>query len=297
MKAKLMSDQITTAMVKQYEANVLMLSQQEGSVLENAVMRKPLRGKTAFFEQVGKAVAQKNTTRHSDTPQMDTPHDRRAVSGNQFIYNDFIDDHDAVRTLADFTNPYAIAGGYAMGRAKDEEIIAAATGSANTGVDGGTAVPLPAASKVPVNLGGATIGLTIAKLIDAARRLGKGNVSKTEDRFIVVSQQQIDDLLATTEIRSADFNSVKALVQGEIDTFMGFKFIQTELLALSAGDIRTCFAFTRGGLGLAVSRDQITRVTERPDKNYSTQVWTSMDIGATRIEEAKVIEILCDESP
>ena len=66
-----MSSQITTAFVQQYSNNVAMLSQQKGSLLRSAVDVENVVGKNAFFDQVGVATAQKRTTRHADTPQMD----------------------------------------------------------------------------------------------------------------------------------------------------------------------------------------------------------------------------------
>ena len=89
-----MSSQVTTAFVQQYSANVQMLSQQMGSRLRDAVRVESMTGKNAFFDQVGVATAVKRTTRHGDTPQMDTPHARRRVSLVDYEYADLIDDQD-----------------------------------------------------------------------------------------------------------------------------------------------------------------------------------------------------------
>ena len=110
-----MSSQITTAFVQQYSNNVQMLSQQKGSLLRNAVDAETIVGKNAFFEQVGQAVAQKRVSRHSDTPQIDTPHARRRVSMVDYEYADLIDKQDQVRTLIDPTSSYAQAAAFALG--------------------------------------------------------------------------------------------------------------------------------------------------------------------------------------
>ena len=99
-----MSSQITTAFVQQYSNNVQMLSQQKGSLLRNAVDAETIVGKNAFFEQVGQATAQKRVSRHSDTPQIDTPHQRRRCSLVDYEYADLIDKQDQVRTLIDPTS-------------------------------------------------------------------------------------------------------------------------------------------------------------------------------------------------
>jgi len=286
-----MSTQVTTAFVQQYSANVQMLSQQMGSRLRDAVRVESMTGKNAFFDQVGKATAVKRTTRHGDTPQIDTPHARRRVSLVDYEYADLIDDQDKVRMLIDPTSSYAMAAAAAMGRAIDDEIIAAATGTAFTGETGSTSTSLPAGQQIAD--GGAD--LTLAKLIEAKKILDLADVDPSIQRYIAVGPNQIEALLNNTTVTSSDFNTVKALVQGEIDTFMGFKFIVTNRLAI-ASDIRTCFAWAEDGLALGVGRDVNARIDERADKGYATQVYYAMSIGSTRMEEEKVVQISCDES-
>lgn len=75
-----MSTQITTAFVQQYKANVYHLTQQKGSKLRRAVRVESVTGKNAYFEQIGATAARKRTTRHADTPRMETPHSRRRVA-------------------------------------------------------------------------------------------------------------------------------------------------------------------------------------------------------------------------
>ena len=286
-----MSAQVTTAFVQQYSANVQMLSQQMGSRLRDTVRVENMTGKNAFFDQVGVAVAQKRTTRHGDTPQMDTPHARRRVSLVDYEYADLIDDQDKVRLLIDPTSSYARAAAAAMGRAMDDEIIAAATGTAFTGETGSTSTALPSDQQIA---NGGT-DLTVAKLREAKKILDLSDVDPSITRYIAVGPEQIENLLSDTNVTSSDFNTVKALVQGEVNQFMGFNFIMTNRLAKS-GNIRSCFAWAEDGLALAVGKDVNARIDERADKGYATQVYYCMSIGATRMEEDKVVQIDCDES-
>ena len=110
---------------------------------------------------------------------------------------------------------------------------------------------------------------------------------------MVCSAKEITSLLGDDKVTSADYNSVKALVAGQIDSFMGFNFIRTERIAAAGGD-NLALAFTQSALGLALGRDINTRISERDDKNYATQVFLSMTIGATRVEDEKVVEIACN---
>ena len=290
-----MSTQITTAFVEQYSANVTMLAQQMGSVLRSAVDVETIKGKNAFFDQIGSVTAQVRSSRHGSTPQLDTPHSRRRVSLADYEWADLIDDLDKVRMLIDPTSAYAKAAAAAMGRAMDDVIIAALGGSADTGVAGGTAVALPSTQKVSTSAQADGSGLTIAKLRSAKYILDSNDVDPSTPRYIVVSPKQIQDLLATTEVTSSDFNTVKALATGTLDSFLGFKFLVSNRLALANTDDRLVYAFSADAIKLAIGKDVTARIDERADKSYATQVYYSMAIGATRMEEKKVVEIPCDE--
>jgi len=288
-----MSQEITTAMVEQYKANIDMLSQQKGSRLRNAVRNETVVGENAFFDQIAATTAQLKTTRHMDTPQTDTPHARRRVSLADYVWADFVDKEDLVRTLIDPTSPYAVNAVNAFGRAMDDVIIAAALGTAYTGKAGGTAtIMLPAQQIAEGNT-----GLTVAKLIQAKGLFWSNDVEEDEELFLCCRGKQLEDLLATTQVTSSDYNTVKALVKGEVDQYMGFTFIRSQRISTDANDIALCFAWARSGIALGLGADIHTRISERADKNYLTQVWCGMTIGATRMEEVKVVEIGCDETP
>jgi hypothetical protein len=285
-----MSLEITTAFIQQYRDNVMYLAQQRGSRLRGTVRNEIMKAENAYFERVGVTAAQKRTTRHGDTPLVDTPHSRRRVSLNDYEWADLIDKADEVRLLINPESHYANVAGWAMGRAMDDEIIAAARGDAYSGKDGSTVVPLPTSSKIA---GGAT-NLTIAKILEAKEKMDASEVDPDLPRVIVCGSKEITSLLNTTEIKNADYNTVRALAAGQIDTFCGFRFIRSERLP-KVSTSRFCLAYTSTGIGLAVGMDVVTRMSERADKSYSMQVYLMMTIGATRIEEAQVVEIECIE--
>jgi hypothetical protein len=287
-----MSTQITTAFVNQYSANVQMLSQQMGSLLRNAVDVETVNGEKAFFDQVGSAAAVLRTSRHADTPLIDTPHSRRMVTLSDYEYADLIDDQDKVRMLIDPTSTYARAAAAAMGRAMDDVIISAALGSAKTGKDGSTTTQF-ATSTNQIAVG--STGLSLAKLIEAKEILDSQDVDPSIPRYIACSPKQVSDLLGDNDVTSADFNTVRALVKGELDTYVGFKFIMTNRLPLDGSNDRRVIAWAMDGIKLAVGKEPVARIDERADKSYATQVYYCMSIGATRMEEAKVVEIICNE--
>jgi hypothetical protein len=294
-----MSIQITTAFVQQYRANVEHLVQQKGSRLRALVRAETQNAEFEFYDRIGATTAQEVTGRHQDTPLINVPHDRRRVSLRDFDWADLIDRPDRIRMLIDPSSPYSQNAAYALGRKMDEVILDAAFGSVYTGKTGATTVTFPNTQQVAVDYvesgAAANSGLTIAKLRKAKQILDANEVDPTERRYIAVTAKQVTDLLKTTEVSSADYNTVRALVQGELNTFMGFEFVRTELVRTNASNHRRVLAWAQSGLLLAVGQDIITDIGPRRDKRNSTQVYVSASFGATRMEEEKVVEIICAE--
>ena len=290
-----MSNQITTSFVEQYSSNVTMLSQQMGSKLRGSVDVETINGKNAFFDQVGVTSAQLRTSRHGDTPQIDTPHSRRRLSLADYEWADLVDDVDKVRMLVDPTSSYAKAAAAAMNRSIDDVVITALNASASTGVSGATGVALPSTQKFAT--GQQADGLTIAKLLAAKKTFDLNDVDSSIKRYIVCGPQQIEDLLGTTQVTSSDFATVKALAEGDVNSYLGFEFIMSTRLSFDATntDDRLIFAYTEDAIKLGIGKDVSAKITERADKSYSTQVYYCMSLGAVRMEEKKVFQIPCDE--
>lgn len=287
-----MSTQITTAMVEQYSSNVQILMQQKESRLRPLVrVEAGVIGKNAFFDQLNSTAAVKRTSRHADTPLVTTPHLRRRVSLVDFDWADLVDNMDVKKVLTDPASLYAINARNAMNRAMDDEIITAFLATAYGGVDGSTSYSFDTSYNQIAN---ASTGMTLAKLL-SAKQILDGNEVDDEDRFCVVGSKQLQDMLDITELTSADYATVKALAKGEIDTFLGFKFVRSERLSV-ASSIRKCIAGQKNSILLAIGLDVVTDVGPRRDKNMATQVYLGMSIGATRMDEDGIVEIDCLES-
>ena len=279
-------------MVEQYSANVQILMQQKESRLRPLVrVEAGVVGKNAFFNQLNATAAVKRTTRHADTPLVNTPHLRRRVSLGDYDWADLVDNMDVKKVLTDPTSNYAINARNAMNRAMDDEIITAFLATAYGGVDGSTSYSFDTSYNL---IAAASAGMTIAKL-RSAKQILDGNEVDEEDRFVVLGSKQVQDLLGTTEVTSADYNTVRALASGQIDTFLGFKFVRTERLTLSS-TTRKCIAGQKNSILLAIGLDIVTDVGPRRDKNMATQVYLGMSIGATRMDEDGIVEIDCIES-
>ena len=232
-----------------------------------------------------------------DTVWSSVDHYQRWVFPSDFAVSLPLSRQDQIRMFGDPRSPYAEAVRAAYARKVDDIIIAAATGEAKTGkYDDLRSTAFP--SEQVMEHGGK--GLTIDKLIDAKEMLLAAGNDPSEERFIACSEKQLSDLLKSTEVKSADYNTIKALVKGEIDTFVGFKFISTERLAMtpvngSVPQLRHCFAWVKSGLHFGTWDALNIRADARPDKNYVWQVYARATIGATRTQEKKVIQIDCKE--
>jgi hypothetical protein len=293
-----MSNTVTESMVQQFGSNFRILGQQKPSRFASwCQIETGIVGTSKSTERLGKTDAYDITSRHADTKYVDTPHSRRWLDLQDKAWADLVDELDKIKMLADPTSPYAALGVAALNRAKDDLILAAARGTARLGT--GT-LALPTGQKI---VEGGT-GLTLAKLLAAKEILdaaelddemqvdGQGNAAAS--RVIAVSAKQLTNLLGTTEIKSIDYNNVKALVQGTVDSFLGFKFVRTERLAKS-GTTRFCTAWVRGCVALGIGKDIHTSIDPLPGKNYSVQVYARESLGAVRLEDEGVIEIGCFE--
>lgn len=295
--------QIPEHYTREYDTNWKHLVQQINSRLKEYVTIDTINGKEKSYNQLGEAAMQLITTRSGETRISDQATAKRWIRPKAYDATKLFDEFDEalLGQVVLPTSQVVQSHGAAYKRACDSLIIEAALGTAYTGEIGVTPVTLPGTQEVAVDFvetgSTANSGLTIAKLRQAKYILDANEVDEEEQRIFVVSAKQLQDLLRTLEVGSDDYNSVKALVDGKFDTFMGFKFRNTQLLPRNTGtDVRTCFAYVKSGVVLA-DRGLKTHMDIRSDLSHSLQIRSVAQLGATRMEEKKVVAVYCDESP
>jgi hypothetical protein len=285
---------VTTAFVQQYKDNITQLVQQKTTKLRPTVrVDTDFTGEYKFYDQLGASEMVQKTSRNQDTPSIDPDHKRRRIGKADWLHNVLLDKEDQLSMIVDPKSAYSVSASRAAGRKIDDVIIAAYNATAYTGKTGTTETTFAAANQIAV----AGTGLTKNKLLNAKRLLDNNDV-EMEDRFCVATPLQIEDLLKTTEVTSVDYNSVRALVNGEINTWIGFQFvtISTSRLGTDDSGSRLIYCYHRDAMQLAIQKEPSVRIDERPDKNYLWQVFMSMTIGATRLEEERIVQIACSES-
>lgn len=289
---------VTTAFTQQYQDNITQLVQQKMTKLRMSVrVDTDFTGEFKFYEQFGATSMVLKTSRNQDTPSIDPDHKRRRISKNDYLHNTLLDKEDQLSMLVDPKSTYSEAAAFAAGRQMDDVIIAAYIATSFTGKTGSVSQAF-ANDAGDNNIAASASGLNKAKILEAKEVLDDNDVEE-EDRFLVCTPRQIRDLLNTTEVTSADFNTVRALVNGEISTWIGFKFVSissNRLPVLSGTSNRGVYAYHRNAMQLAIQKEPSVRIDERPDKNYAWQVFMSMTIGATRLEEDRIVEIACTET-
>lgn len=199
----------------------------------------------------------------------------------------------------------------AAGRKVDDIFISGILGNNYEGTEESIAtVALPAAQIIAVNYrrDGLTAnqGLTLAKLIRAKGRFGKqevyGQDAKQEGAklWMAVGQDELDNLLYEVEqTGSADYNKVKALVDGEVDYFMGIHFKRTERLPYTEPGggkiIRSCPMWVSTGVYMDFWYDVKTSIDVLPTQSQAVQVYSRLKVGAGRKREEYVVNVLCEQ--
>lgn len=286
-----MSFTIPESYVEQFSSYVQMLSEQRFSRLRNSVRMDTVVGESFAVERIG-GIDVPNTVDelHGDTPLNNTPHSRRWGFITSYDVADLIDKESRVRLLIDPQSAYVTRHAGTMGRGVDDSIIDALGGAAIEGKNKGSSVALPAGQQIASG----SVGMTIQKLIEAKERLDAAEVDEFWQRYLVLGSKQLSELLEDDKVTSNDFNTVRALVRGEIDEYLGFTFIRTERLNKTGND-RLCFGYAMPGVTLGLAAEPQSAADIRPDKRRSQQIYTWGSWGAVRVEDEMVVQIACTE--
>lgn len=282
------------------------LVQQKLSRLREYVTLATINGKEKTFSQLGQQTMSKVTTRAGQTRTSDAPMEKRWIRPYPYDLANVFDEWDE-EFLGEVTLPQSeIMQTHvnAYNRACDDVIVEGLSGVAYSGETGTTVNTIPNTQQVAVDyvLSGSTAnsGLTLAKVIRAKHILGVNEVGEDdgEELIFAYTQQQLTDLLNNVnEVKSSDYNNVKALVDGEVDRWMGFKWVKLQRLPLnSSTDVRSCYAYAKSGVKFGDSGRR-SHMDVLPANSHALQIRTVASLAALRMEEKKVVEVFCDESP
>lgn len=300
---------IDTAFVNQYQSMLYVLSQQKKSKFASRVRNEDCQGENKSFDRLGEAEVEQITTRHPDTPNNEQPHSRRWVTPSNYHTNSYVDKQDELRMLIDPKSQYAQNQASALGRQTDDIIIAAALGTAAAGntptsstvsfqdetisLHGdGTVTTL---GTLATAAGGGTLAtMSLAKMLTMQQLFADADVDEDLMLYWAISPRDARAMLDLEEVGSADYNAVKTLVDARVNYFAGFNWFTTTRLTADAATstARRTIAWAQDGIIYASAMGVESRISERADKSYITQVYSRMNGGAVRMDGDKVHECL-----
>lgn len=282
-----MSKHLSSAAQQEFDSLVHHLYQASGRIRSRGAtrLRTGVVGDIYKFRTMGKGMANQKASQADVTP-MDVTHALVNCVLENWNAPEYTDIFDQAEVNFDEKSELAKCIAMAMGRREDQLVIDALDAATPT-------------ATIATSVGGADTGLNVAKLRAAGEELDNNGVPE-EGRFFIGNTRSKWSLLAETETTSSDYNTVKALANGDINAFAGFQFIWIPDnaeggITEAAGDVYNNYAFHRDAVGLAVGIDQRTEINYVAEKTS----WLCNGIlkaGAVAIDATGIVQVNCDET-
>jgi hypothetical protein len=283
-----MSKVLSAAAATQFDSEVLHEYQGTGSLRQSTTQRTGVVGDTYKFRKMGQGMATQRPASQSDVTPMDISHSLQTATLTNWVAPEYTDIFDQATVNFQERNELAKTIAMALSRREDQLCIDAWEASGSY------------AGTVSTDIGGVGTDLNPAKLRRASRFLNAKGVPQA-GRHIAIGATQLEALLGNTEATSSDFNTVKALVNGEINSFVGFKFHLIEDRSsfegglVVAATVRSCYAYHETATGFASGIDPRTEV------NYIAQKvsWLAngmLKAGAITRNGNGLVKISCTET-
>lgn len=279
-----MAINLSTAFVTLFDAEVKQAYQGMAQLRSAVRVRSGVEGSTYKFPKIGKGVAQVRIPQSDVTP-LNVTYSQVTATLSDYIAAEYSDIFMQAKVNFDERSELVKVVSNAIGRRQDQLILDALAASSTS-------------NTVASSIGGNNTNMNLDKLIAAKKALDANNVPM-DGRQIIIHANNLAGMLGETKVTSSDFNTVKALVQGEIDTFLGFKFHvigdrSEGGLAIATGD-RKVYAFHKDAVGLAEGIAPKTEINYIPEKT-SFLVASMFSAGAVAIDAEGIVEITCDEN-
>jgi hypothetical protein len=280
-----MSISLSNAFVTLFDAEVKQAYQGKAMLVPAVRQRRGVEGSTVKFPKVGRGVATVRVPQTDVTP-LNVGFSTVTLTLADYNAAEYSDIFSQAKVNFDERQELVQVVAGAMGRRQDQMILDALSGSSTS-------------LTVANSIGGSTTNMNIAKLREAKRLLDKGNVPP-DGRHIIIHANGLSNLLSETSVTSSDFNSVKALVQGEINTYLGFTFHvlgdrSEGGLPIDGSLDRTCYAFHKDAVGYGEGIAMRTEINYIAEKT-SWLVNEVFSAGAVAIDDEGIVKITCRET-
>jgi len=284
-----MAVSLSNAFVTLFDAEVKQAYQGKAMLVPAVRQRRGVEGSTVKFPKVGRGVATLRVPQTDVTP-LNVGFSTVTCTLQDWNAAEYSDIFSQAKVNFDERQELVQVVANAMGRRQDQLILDALAASGTSLTVANTVVTSGSATASNMNLG---------KLREAKRLMDRANVPP-EGRNVIIHANGLASMLSETAVTSADFNSVKALVQGEINTFLGFTFHvlgdrSEGGLAIDGSNDRTCFAFHKDAIGYAEGIGMRTEINYIPEKT-SWLVNEVFSAGAVTIDAEGIVSITCREA-
>lgn len=283
-------------MVNSFKSNVTLALQEADWRFAGACREERQEAEYDSYDYLGEVSFSDVESRHARTVRQEAPHSRRWCYTTQKALAFLIDKKDKLNMLTDPQSSYVKAVVKAYQRKKNYDLANAFFSSVATGKTPSTAsTAFGSETVVAVDFGSLTTagGMTLEKWIEA-KRLADYYEWPEDDRHICFTGDQISELLLLSQVTSSDYaGELRALVNGKIDQFLGFKVHRYESLPTDANSYDRIPFWVGECMLMAEGMELQVEIDKLPEMNYTTQVWASMDDGAIRLEDLGVGEIKC----
>ena len=273
---------ISNAFVQLFDAEVKQAYQASRALAGVTRERTSVEGNQVKFPKIGKGTATVRVPQ-TDVPPLNVTYSQVTATMSDFIAAEYSDIFNQQKVNFDERRELVQVVGAAIGRRMDQLVIDALNAASSP-------------STVATTVGGAGTNMNLAKLLAAKKALDVKNVP-AEGRCMIIHANGLSALLDETELTSSDFATVKALSTGEIDTFLGFKFItlgDRDEGGLPIPSTRTCFAFHRDAIGMGIGMNQKSEINYIAEKT-SFLVSSMFSAGAVAIDDDGIVKISATE--
>lgn len=289
-----MSQDLIQVQVDLFISEVKHKYQEMGGQLRNTVRMKSAKGgQVVKFPLMGRGSAQRRTNYQTPLPIMNVSHEHKTATMEDWTASELTDIFLNNKVAFDERQELAETVANALRRREDQFIIDAlvAAGLSKT---------------VPTNISGGADDLTLDALREGKRLMDKDGVPEGE-RFWLTHVNNLHHLLDDPEVTSADFNTVRALVSGDLDSYYGFKFIKIGDrpeeddganqggLPIDGANVRKNYAYHKMAVGLGINMEP--KIEVHYESMFGAHRITGfLSGGAVVVDELGAVEIENDES-
>lgn len=257
---------VDQAFITQFGAEVKAAYSLESRLFGEVRKRDGVVGSVSRFQKLGNVAAYQKV-RNADLTILEPAHTYVDVTLADWYASELVDKLDLLKSNVDIKMEYVKNVARALAKKQDEIILAAI---------------LAGAAASTTNTG----AYSVARMLET-KKLFDNAMVPASGRKMILSASAMEDLLATTQITSSDYNSVKSLVQGDLTSFIGFKIIQVPDAYLSGTTDKVQLAFHEDAVGCAVGAGIETMIEWSPDK-HAHWIKATLSMGAGVIDTTGV---------